>query len=507
MDARRTLLAANANAAATLLNAVSGNETRAAQMMAALGPGRLDAIVGRGGLRAFESVLASFNHIERLGNRNTTFAEYRTALQGLRDSANAYAAQGEITARATAQVGEPARFPPEIYGRGPRANPVDAYTFVREVFYKGVGGQIDRNVNRTLDRFIYQPWDRFVAQPTRAAATELYGRFTETPVGAFFEQQRVRAAGALDAVVGEGTPFANTCALIDRHLVRNDRLWDAVDKAGLYGRRFATGAAGTTLAIIADAYRTGTLQTGTFNSSGELTPQQAAIVRQVNIPRNMNVRYFTVPMTVPVTVRGQTIDVPAHATIVVGDGSNVVLLPALGPGQPGAQPWFGPVQDGGPSRNERQLVSASSSVAAARWSIVGFNIGTDNFNVGGRADLQVGRGLLNIFAAQLRRQDPAPGAPRLTVQSIIIGDAISTFHSMTLNVGPGAFVVDRFRNPQNERVTLPNGQSTFTFGRDAHSSAVQPAIPLTGAATWDPNAPDIQVFKALFGLPTDLNPR
>jgi hypothetical protein len=512
MHPHLALRGTNQTAATELLGALSGDDARAAQALAALGgPGRLDVIMSLGGLNALTQALASTTHIAQLNDPSTPAPQREAAMQALRDAAAAYSAQAEITAlaapRGEARIGEPAQWPPQTDARGPRANPVDAYTFVREVIYKGVGGQLDRNINRTLDRFVYQPWDRFVAQPTRTAAAELYGRFTETPVGAFLEGQRIQAAGALEAVVGEGTPFANALGAVDRHLVRNDRLWEAVDTAGLYGRRFATGAAGTALALVANAYRTGTLQTGTFNTSAELTPQQAKIVRQVNIPSNMNVRYFTVPMTAPVTVRGQTIDVPAHATIVVGEGSNVLLLPALGPGQPGAQPWFGPVQDGGPSRQERQLVSASSSVAAAHWSIVGFNIGTDNFNVGGRADLQVGRGLLNIFAAQFRRQDPAPGAPRLTLQSILIGDAVSTFHSMTLNVGPGAFVVDRFRNPQNERVTLPNGQNTVTFGRDEHSSAVQPAIPLTGAATWDPNAPDIQAFKALFGLPADLDPR
>jgi hypothetical protein len=508
--------AAHQTEASLLLAAFDGDQTRMAQAMMAMGPDRFKELVNLGQARMLVDVLSAFKYIDQLGNAANGSVASTNAVLGLRQAARSYAThveagQREVLPRATQQTqahtGEPARFPPQIQARGPKPGPVELFTIAREAAYKGIGGQIDRTTNRALDRFVFEPWNRFVAQPTAAAAMDMYSRFTSTPVGEYFESQRVRAAGAVQSAVGENSAIGTVLRAFDHHLVRNERLWQTLDTVGMVGRRAAGGAAATTLAVIANAYRSGTLQTGTFNTSGVLTPAQTEMVRGINIPRNMNVRYFTAPMTIPVTVRGQTYNVQAHATIVVGDGSNVVLLPALGPGQAGAQPWFGPVHDGGQSRNERQLVAASSSVAAARWDVLGFNIGTTNFNVGGRADLQAGRGLLNIFAAQLQRQPPAPGQPRAKLQTIVIGDLWSTFHTATFNVGPLALVVDRHRNPQNERVTFPNARNTITFGRDAHPSSVQPAVPLTGAATWDPDADDVQMLKAVFGFPSTSAPR
>jgi hypothetical protein len=502
------LLAANQTQAAALLDAFGGDETRAAQALQAVGPSRLTALIDGGKVQTLTQLLALPHHIDRLNDPGATAARRQSAIEGLRQAVRAYAAQGQATREAgQAGVGEPAEFPPQANAEGPKPGLVEVLTIAKEIGYKSIGGQIDRNINRTLGRFVFEPWNRFVAQPTATAAIDMYSRFASTPVGQHFETQRVQAAGVVQSVLGENTPIGTMLRVFDRAVVKNERLWDTVDKAGAVGRKAAAGAAGTTLAIVANAYRTGTLQTGTFNSSGDLTAAQKEMVRQVNIPQNINVRYFTVPTTLPVTVKGHTYQVQAHATIVVGEGSGVLLLPALGPGKPGAQPWFGPVQDGGLSRTERQLVSASSSVAAAHWDVLGFNIGTTNFNAGGRADLQFGRGLFNIFAAQLKRDDVGPGTPRATLQTIAIGDLWSTFHSATFNVGPLAVVVDRFRNPQNERVTLPRGDKTFTFGGDAHSSSVQPAFPLTGAGTWDPGAEDIQMFNAWFGTPPRSTPR
>jgi hypothetical protein len=493
------LLCTNQSAAATLLGAVSGSDQRAAQMGAALGWDRIDGLIANGELEVLAQTVGAARHMDTVSNPNTSAANRYTAIVALRQAASSYSSQGAVTAKATARVGEPTRFPPQIYGPGePKPGLIDRATVQREVIYKTFGGIVDRAVVR----HVQEPWDRYVAQPTAASAIELYSRFQSTPVGQYFEEQRVKGAAVLDSVIGEDSPIGTALGVFDRAIVKNERLWDTVDKAGAIGRKAASGAAATTLAIIANGYRTGTLQTGTFNSDGKLTPEQQQMVKGVNIPHNMNVRYFTVPTTIPVTVKGHTYNVKAAATIVVGDGSNVLLLPALGPGKPGAQPWFGPVQDGGLSRTEKQLVSASSSVAAAHWDVLGFNIGTTNFNASGRADLQAGRGLLNIFAAQLKRNDPPAGQPRATLQTIVIGDLVSTFHSATFNVGPLAVVVDRFRNPQNERITFPRGNKTVTFGGDAHSSSVQPAFPLTGSGTWDPKADDVGLFKALVGMPS-----
>jgi hypothetical protein len=493
----------NQTHATALLGAVGGSEDRAAQAMQALGAGRLGALMDADRGQALLHTLSVPDRMATLNDPQTSPADRALAMSALRAAAKGYAPQPQAAGTVTAKVGQPERFPPQINALGtPRPGAIETFTVQKEVLYKALGGTADR----AIIRHVYEPWERYVAQPTAAKAMDMYARFLSTPVGQYFEEQRVKGASVVNSVIGDGTPIGTALAVFDRAVVKNERLWDGVDKAGAIGRKAAAGAAATTLAIIANGYRTGTLQTGTFNTNGALTPEQLQMVKGVNLPRNMNVRYFTVPTTIPVTVKGHTYNVKAAATIVVGDGSNVLLLPALGPGKPGAQPWFGPVQDGGLSRNEKQLVAASSSVAAAHWNVLGFNIGTTNMNVSGRADLQAGRGLFNIFAAQLKREAPPPGQPRATLQTILIGDLLSTFHSATFNVGPLAVVVDRYRDPQNERITLPRGAKTVTLGGDAHSSSVQPAFPLTGSGTWDPNAGDIGLLKAMFGAPPSANP-
>ena len=496
------LRSANRTQADSLLSAMGGSDEQAARAAQVLGYDRLGSLAFGGKLAATVQALGAAGNLDTLLAATSNPAQQRAAISALQGAATSYASAAQAQAQApgniTATVGEPSRFPPEINAVGaPKPNLVELATVQKEIVYKTVGGSADR----ALDRHVFQPWNQYVAQPTAAGAMDMYSRFAATPVGQYFETQAARLGGAVNAVVGEGTPVANLITAFDQGIVKNERLWAGVDKVGAAGRKVASGAAATTLAIIANAHRTGTLQTGTFNTSGTLTPEQLQMVKGINIPPNINVRYFTVPTTIPVTVKGETFNVKGAATIVVGDGSNVVFLPALGPGRPGAQPWFGPVQDGGALRNQKQLVAASSSVAAARWDVVGFSLGTTNFNVGGRADLQVGRGLLNIFAAQLNRDGAPPGKPRATVQSILIGDAVSTFHTASFNAGPLAIVVDRVRNPQNERVTLPNGSKTVTLGTDAHPSSVQPAFPLLGASTWNPEADDIRMFKAFFGQP------
>jgi hypothetical protein len=489
--------------ATALLSAMGGSDERVAQAMQALGPGRLSALIDGGELQVLLRTLSVPDHVRTLNDPRSGPADRYAAMAALRAAAGGYAAQAKATEALARTVGQPERFPPEIYAPGPpKPNPIEVFAVQKEATYKVLGGMADR----TVERFVYEPWQRFVAQPTARGAMEMYSRFQSTPVGQHFEVQKGRAAGVLRSVVGEDTPVGNALRLFDQAVVRNERLWAGLDKAGAIGRKLVVGAAATTAAILANAYRTGTLQTGTFNTSGKLTPAQMQMVKGINIPPNMNVRFFTVPTTIPVTVRGQVFNVKAAATMVVAEGSNVLFLPALGPGKPGAQPWVGPVQDGGRSGTEKQLVAASSSVAAAGWGLVGFNIGTDNFNIGGRADVQAGRGLLNTFAAQFKRQDAPPGQPRGTLQTIVIADLLSTFHSATINVGPLAVVVDRVRVPQNERFTFPNGANPITLNRDARRSSVQPAIPATGSGTFNPEAEDVKAFLALFGAPPNAHP-
>jgi hypothetical protein len=488
------LRSAHQTQATGLLIAANGDNELAAKVGQVLGFDRVESLMKEGKQDLLTKVLKGIGQLAVLTNASSSKAQQAAAVSAFRDASAAYASQSNAIDAPSASVGEPSQFPLKPGTRPPKPNLYETFVVQKELAYKTVGGMADR----AFERRVYEPWDRFVATPTKEGALALYQRFSGTPVGSFFETQANRAKNALTAFGGEGTPVGNVLRAFDQAVVKNERLWEGVDKVGAAGRKAVSVAAGATLTILANGYRTGTLRTGTFNSSGTLTPEQLQMVKGVNIPPNMNVRYFTVPTTIPVTVKGQTFNVKAAATIVVGDGNNVVFLPALGPG-PGAQPWFGPVMDGGSNRDQKQIVAASSSVAAVKWNVFGFTIGTSNFNVGGRADLQVGRGLLNIFSAQTNRQTPPPGESRNKLQTIIIGDAVSTFHSASINVGPLAVVVDRVRNPQNERLTLPNGRGTVTLGKDAHPSSVQPAIPLLGASTWDPREDDVQMLLKLFG--------
>jgi hypothetical protein len=497
------LRSAHQTQATGLLIAANGNNELAAKVGQVLGFDRVESLMKEGKQDVLAKVLKGIGQHVVLTNADSSSEQKTAAVNAFREATSAYAAQVKVVGEPTASVGEPSQFPVDPGSGPPKPNAYETFVVQKELAYKSAGGMADRAFNRR----VYEPWDRYVAQPTKEGAIAMYERFAGTPdgrsagtpVGRFLATQASRASEALTNFAGQGTPIGNVLRAFDEGIVKNERLWEGVDKAGAAGRKIVGAAAGATLTILANGYRTGALRTGTFNTSGKLTPEQLQMVKGVNIPPNINVRYYTVPTMVPVTVKGQTFNIKGAATIVVGDGSNVVFLPALGPGKPGAQPWFGPVQDGGPNRDQKQLVSASSSVAAAKWEVFGFSIGTSNFNVGGRADLQVGRGLLNIFAAQSNRGIPPTGQPRNKIQSIVIGDVYSTFHTATINVGPLALVVDRVRNPQNERITVPNGRNSITFGNDAHSSSVQPAVPLLGASTWDPREDDVQMLLKLFG--------
>ena len=492
---------ANQTQSAAILTALGGSDERAIQAVATLGYQRVAGLVEGGELNALTQLLSMADVSRALEASAPGSAEHTATIAKLRAAATAYDAQGKLTAAQeaqTARVGEVPALPRESVAPIARPNPLA----VRLLAVEAAGGPraiAERYADAALDRFVYSPWAQYVAQPTAERAVQMYERFAQTPVGRVFDAQVRKVPGAVEAVIGQGTPLGKVLQGFDQAIVKNEKLWDVVDKAGAVGRKIVVGAAGTTAAIIANASQNGTLQTGTFNTSGKLTPAQLQMVKGINIPPNMNVRFYTVPTDVPVTVKGQTFNVKGAATIVVAEGSNVLFLPALGPGKPGAQPWFGPVQDGGLTRTEKQIVAASSSVAAAKWGVLGFSLGTSNFNVGGRADVQLGRGLLNILAIQGKRFDPPAGTPRVTAQSILIADPVSTFHSASINIGPLALVVDRVRNPQTELLTVPAGRNSITpFGKP-HPSSVQPAIPFLGASTWDPTQDDVRLLNAWFG--------
>ena len=489
----------NQTQAAAILTAVGGSDEQAVQAVQTLGYQRVAGLVAGGELKALCQMLSMKKLAETLDNSAPGSPEQAATLVKLREAANIYAAQAKLTeaqANQTAQVGEPTPLPQGVQPPGaPKPNPLTVALIQKDVARQ----MANQKVDETLNRFVYSPWQQYVAEPSADRAMQMYEQFSQTPVGRVFDSQVRKVPGAVEAVIGQGTPLGKVLEGFDKAVVKNEKLWNAVDKAGAFGRKVVVGAAGTTAAIIANASQNGSLETGVFNTSGQLTPAQLQMVKGINIPPNMNVRYYTVPTIVPVEVKGQTFYVKGAATIVAAEGSNVLFLPALGPGKPGAQPWFGPVQDGGSSRTEKQIVAASSSVAAAKWGVLGFSIGTSNFNVGGRADVQLGRGLLNILAIQGKRFDPPPGTPRTTAQSILIADPVSTFHSASINIGPLALVVDRVRNPQTEIVTLGGGRETITFPGRPHSSSVQPAIPFLGASTWDPSQDDVKLLQAWFG--------
>lgn len=487
---------ANQTQSAAILTAVGGSDARAIQAVETLGYQRVAGLVQGGQLKPLTQLLAMAETSQTLESSAPGSVPHTAAIAKLREAATAYDAQAKLTAAEearTARVGEQAPLPPgAMQPAAPKSNPLTTALFIKDAV-RQIGA---RKVDRALDRFVYAPWEQYIAHPTAEGAIQMYERFAQTPVGRVFDAQVRKVPGVVEAVIGQGTPLGKVLQGFDQAIVKNEKLWDTVDKVGAVGRKIVVGAAGTTAAIIANASQNGTLITGTFNTSGKLTPDQLQMVKGINIPPNMNVRFYTVPSVTPVTVKGQTFNVKGAATIVVAEGSNVLFLPALGPGKPGAQPWFGGVPDLGPRRDEKGIVAASSSVGAAKWGLLGFSLGTSNFNVGGRADVQIGRGLLNILAIQGKRLDQPAGTPRVVAQSILIADPVSTFHSASINIGPLAVVVDRVRNPQSEKITFPAGRNSITPLGEAHPSSVQPAIPFLGASTWDPTQDDVRALNA-----------
>lgn len=332
---------------------------------------------------------------------------------------------------------------------------------------------------------------RLVA-PTQALLVRGWEKFSSTPAGQLVSAVSGAASSRIAHVTADGTPVGNTLAFLDRHLVRNEPLWNAVGKVGDAGRRLTQIGFAGLMASLATAHANGTLKVASFVTDGRrLTPEQAEIVRAINVPRNMHVTYFLARSETPVTIDGKTYRVPARSFAAVAGGRNVVLLPATGLGKPGAQPWIGY------DTNSRRLTIASSSVASAGWALVGFSSGSTNFNTSGRIDLQALRGLWNAvaFTTGPDRPDALSGPSTSKLKTILIADPLSTFFTTTVNAGPLAFVVERYRHPQSERVTIPDGVALTT---DPHSSRVVPAFPLVGAATFDPAAQDWKLLGGLF---------
>jgi uncharacterized protein YjbI with pentapeptide repeats/bisphosphoglycerate-dependent phosphoglycerate mutase len=392
--------------------------------------------------------------------------------------------------RVTAQVGTPLELPSVARPERPRL-PLSERLPVQIDIGKDLLGQFR---DAKLNQFIWKPIDRHITRPAVNKALSLINQILDTPGGRKLSQTATTAKDAVSALIAQDTPLGKAVDFVDQHVVRNTQLWNAVDTAGKAGRDLIKAGAVGTVAAIATAARTGHLKTGEFRSGGNLTPEQLEIVRAVNIPPNVDVRYWKVEGRLPVVVDGRTYSVPTRAFIAVGGGNGVVLLPSTGPGKPGAQPWFG--RDGtNPSGNT--LTATASSVAAANWNVLGFSFGTTNLNVGGRFDLQLLRGLVNPAAVQIPEQKLV-GKPPVSAKSIAIFDLFSTFVTGSVNVGPAAFVPLRVRNPQTEHLVWPDPGRSVPLNK-SHPSVVQPAVPLSGSTTWDATAEDVQLVKALFG--------
>lgn len=376
----------------------------------------------------------------------------------------------------TARIGEPSAFPVNARRPGTR---IDTLIIGNEIF-KAV---VVNRVNTAADNLIAKPVQRLGARAFNAFAATPGGRVAVTVLDA--------AGTKVKAQTAEGTPIGNTLAFLDRNVVRNEGLWNTLGVAGDVGRKLGLAGAAGTMASLTVAYNNGTLESGTFNSGGKLTPDQAEMVRAVNIPPGMDVVYFRAPGSITVNVNGKNHPIKTRAFVVIAGGRNTLLLPATGPGKPGAQPWIGY------DAQQQKMVVASSSVGAGGWGLIGGSNGTTNFNTSWRADVQGLRGLWNALAFNTG-PGPTGGRTTTSLQSILIFDKASTFFTSTTNMGPFGFVGERLRNPQTERVFAPGGLVNVA----QHDSRVRPAVPLTGSATFDPKADDWKLLGEFFSPPS-----
>jgi uncharacterized protein YjbI with pentapeptide repeats/bisphosphoglycerate-dependent phosphoglycerate mutase len=340
-----------------------------------------------------------------------------------------------------------------------------------------------------IDRTVSQPMRAHVTGPIADKTIAAFERFADTRSGQAVVGASSQAREAVQALTSEGTLLGDSARWLYSQTIANEPLWDGVGKAAKAGQAVVAGGLASTLAALAYGRANGTLETGRFRTGGDLPAEQMEIVKAINIPPGMDVNYWKVQDTTKVEVDGKTHEVPTRAFIALAEGNNAVLLPALGPGQPGAQPWVGY------DRESKKGVAASSSVAAGWWGLAGFSAGTPNLNVNHRSDLQVGRLLLNALSGQTGI-DADTGKAKSSLQSILIADPVSTFNASTINAGPLAVVVNRVRDPQNERLTA-GSPGEVNFSRDSHRSMLFPAFPVVGAGTWDPNAGDIQLLGDL----------
>lgn len=371
---------------------------------------------------------------------------------------------------------EAAHFPP--LNEQVQGNWVDSLNIAEAVARNAIG----QTANAMLNNFI--------VNPIQAAGKSALDSFIATPGGQLVANMVDQASTQYKVVTADGTPIGNTLAFVDKNFVRNEALWTAVGTAGDVGLNLVKVGLGGTVATLVAASQNGTLEIGQFNTGDPLTPEQSEMQRAINIPKGMDVIYWRTEGSIDVSVNGVVRTLPTRTFIAFAAGQNTVLLPATGLGKPGAQPWIGY------DTNSNKVTVASSSVGAAGWGIMGFSNGTTNFNTSGRVDIQAMRALWNAVAITSGANVPG-GETTNAVKSILIADPLSTFVTGTINVGPAAFVVERFRNPQSERVTFPGGVNITT---EPHPSRVVPAVPLTGSATFDPKAKDWKLMGDILGV-------
>jgi uncharacterized protein YjbI with pentapeptide repeats/bisphosphoglycerate-dependent phosphoglycerate mutase len=383
----------------------------------------------------------------------------------------------------TANIGQAARFPVDS---DVKLSFMDTAPLQIDLTKKAFGLGTDALIDRT----IAEPLRTHVTGPAADKTLDAYLRFADTRAGQAVVGATTQSRDAVQALTSEGTLLGDTSRWLYSQTVANEPLWNNVDKAAKGGQAVVAGGLASTLAALAYGQQTGTLETGRFRTGGDLPPDQMEIVKAINIPPGMDVNYWKVQGSTTVEVDGKSHEVPTRAFVALAEGRNAVLLPALGPGQPGAQPWVGY------DRESKKGVAASSSVAAGWWGLAGFSAGTPNLNVNHRSDLQVGRVLVNALSGQTGI-NPDTGKAASSLQSILIADPLSTFNASTINAGPLAVVVNRVRDPQSERLAVGLPKSEATFSRDSHASSVFPAFPVVGAGTWDPNAGDIQLIGDL----------
>ncbi|MFY7939522.1 MAG: hypothetical protein ACOVOX_01310, partial [Burkholderiaceae bacterium] len=234
---------------------------------------QLDLLVGAGTLANVAPLLMAQRRAAQLSSPDFSAKDQTNAISSLRSSAKVYA---EATVpSASGQTPDPSA--PQ--GSGFMFQLSELWRKANDV-YNWPGQKLDAL------------WQEYVAAPSKEKATQLFSKFLETEVGQYWEAMAAEGKVHLDKLVNENTPLGKLFNAINQGVIQNDTLWNTVDTAGKFGRRAVVGAIGTTLSILALAQAKGDLKTGTFNSSDpNLTPEEKQMLRGVNVPPGMNVRY------------------------------------------------------------------------------------------------------------------------------------------------------------------------------------------------------------------------